>query len=78
MPMMAMEGLVGSEAVGGFVPMVARATANYGNKRGANSTRPVRGTAKRLSRKRAKPRPMGACLNEFLKGLENSRFSDGP
>ena len=37
------------------------ATANHGNKRGANSTRPARGTAKRLSESAPSRARWGAC-----------------
>ena len=43
---------------------------------GARTQRtPDRGTAKRLSREYAKPRPMGACLAAWSLDFENSRFS---
>ena len=43
--------------------------------KGADSTHPVLGTAKRLSRKCAKPRRVAAW---FLEGIGNSRFQDSP
>ena len=47
-------------------------------KRGANLTHPARGTAKRLSQKHAKPRPMGRGQSWFWGSNEIRGFLADP
>src|SRR5580658_384221 len=61
-----------------IISWLLSATRTTGQKIGARTQRALhRGTAKRLSEKRAKPRPMGRA-RWFSEGLENSRFSMQP
>src|SRR6266849_3769059 len=62
----------------GIAKSFHRATANHGNKRGANLTRPASRHREAPFREARQAAPDGARARWFSEGLENSRFSMQP